>query len=79
MSKWFINFRQGHIQQLWDRGASLARKDLCEAFSISHQQASADIKLYLEKHPGSWRYDASAKRYEVVKPHELEEINGRLA
>lgn len=54
------------MEWLAKRKAPLQRKHLMEKFDISKQQATLDIKKFLELYPGSWIYDVRKKHYERV-------------
>jgi predicted DNA-binding transcriptional regulator YafY len=45
----------------WDR--RINRLDLVERFGVSPNQATHDLKRFLDAHPGALDYDASAKTY----------------
>lgn len=42
----------------------LVRSNLAAEFDISLPQASADIKMFMDRNPGAMHYNASAKQYE---------------
>ena len=51
------------IDFLLDRFGMLNRGDLIDYFGISMQQASLDIRDYLQLAPGNAEYDKTAKTY----------------
>jgi len=59
--KWFQRQR---MNWLADRLAPFQRKDLADAFDISPQQATKDIKTFEGINPGFWQYNVRTKHYE---------------
>lgn len=55
-------------------GETVNRRNLVDKFKISVPQASADIQLFKEQHPGAMRYDTTRKTY---VPHRITVHAGR--
>ena len=55
--------RQWFIGDHLAREGSIRRGDIMETFGVSTPQASKDIQVWLDAHPGAMSYDTSAKRY----------------
>jgi len=66
VSRWFINYRQQWIAQHLATQKRINRQNLMLMFDISMPQASQDIQLYIQNHPGAVVYDYSAKTYRAA-------------
>ncbi len=64
--KWEVRRRLEEIERrlLWT--GSLGRSDLIKRFGISPQQASADLKAYLQISPDAMAFNTSSRRYEAA-------------
>lgn len=65
MSKWFIEHRQEFIRDHIKVFGQIRRADLSAQFSISSQQASVDIALFIERNPDAIVYDGRSKAYVI--------------
>ncbi|MFD2631166.1 WYL domain-containing protein [Idiomarina piscisalsi] len=83
LKKWEVQRRLEEIDRQLYWAGSVGRTDLIVRFGISPQQASADLKLYLEKVGQAVRFNGSIKRYvptekfqpEFIQPSVEEYIN----
>jgi len=55
------------IDGVIDNDGEINRVDICRAFGISAQQASLDLRRYMELNPGRIGYDVRGKRYVKVE------------
>lgn len=62
-SRWSAQERLLFIERVSYWRGWVRRSDLCERFSISLPQASADLSEYMRQNPGALSYDLRAKRY----------------
>lgn len=63
LKKWEVQRRLEEIDRQLYWAGSVGRTDLIVRFGISPQQASADLKLYLERVGETIRFNGSIKRY----------------
>ncbi|WGO96852.1 WYL domain-containing protein [Saccharophagus degradans] len=76
LKKWEVQRRLEEIDRQLYWAGSVGRTDLIARFGISPQQASADLKLYLDRLGTAVRFNGSIKRYvptekfqpEFIKP-----------
>lgn len=63
--RWAQEQRQKFIGMRLEKPGYVNRRDLVEEFRISMPQASADLKMFMQRNKRALRYNASAKRFEV--------------
>lgn len=63
LKKWEVKRRLEEIDRQLYWAGSVGRTDLIARFGISPQQASADLKLYLDRARETVRFNGSSKRY----------------
>lgn len=63
LKKWEVQRRLEEIDRQLYWAGSVGRADLIDRFGISPQQASADLKLYLNRLGKAVRFNGSIKRY----------------
>lgn len=78
MSDWFFRHRQDWIAESVRIFGFINRMHLERKFEISTQQASIDIKHFMEKNPEVLTYNKSAKRYEGNSPLLPEETEDQI-
>jgi hypothetical protein len=61
---WCVRQRQEWIAEMLRIYGFINRKHIERKFEVSHQQASADLKTFQERHPGLIEYHISRKRFE---------------
>lgn len=62
---WFVRHRQDWIAEIVSIFGFINREHIEKKFGISTPQASIDLRLYQEEHPGAIEYNKTTKRYEV--------------
>jgi hypothetical protein len=67
VSKWSAQERLAHIERIAYWRGWVRRGDLCDRFSISLPQASADIGEYMRVNPSGLRYNGNDKRYDATE------------
>ena len=66
-SRWSAQERLAHVERVAYWRGWVRRADVCDRFSVSLPQASADIAEYMRENPRALRYDGSGKRYEATE------------
>ena len=69
--RWQVKQRIGFIQATLIRKGTINREDITREFSVSTQQASADIAAFMRMHPDVMVYDKSLKTFKAT-------VNGNL-
>jgi len=66
VSRWSARERLIHIERTAYWRGWVRRADLCQRFSISLPQASADFAEYMRANPKALQYNGTAKRYDLL-------------
>lgn len=67
VSRWSAQERLAHIERIAYWRGWVRRGDLCDRFSISLPQASADLGEYMRINPPGLRYNGNDKRYDATE------------
>jgi hypothetical protein len=66
---WCVRQRQEWIAETLRIFGFINRTHIERKFEVSAQQASHDLKVFQERHPGLIEYNVSRKRYEPAGGH----------
>lgn len=66
VSRWSARERLIHIERTAYWRGWVRRSDLCQRFSISLPQASADFSEYMRSNPKALQYNGTDKRYDLL-------------
>lgn len=79
VSRWSAQERLAHIERIAYWRGWVRRGDLCDRFSISLPQASADIGEYMRVNPSGLRYNGNDKRYDATEAFKCQLTKPSLA
>lgn len=79
VSRWSAQERLAHIERIAYWRGWVRRGDLCDRFSISLPQASADIGEYIRVNPSGLRYNGNDKRYDATEAFKCQLTKPSLA